>query len=362
MDDDDPLEQLLDQLLDAHDRQQTAAPPKPATERPRRLRPAVIVFAALALLATASAGAALLVEGRRSAPLRARLPHQLLGDRYNLAVSPDLRAGHAGWCVALLDLRTGASVLTNPALCVSQGNQPLIARGGIQVLSPTTGAIGGWLLYAIVRKGVAGLRAPNNVRILPIASPSLPAGWRAAITVATNPSTGVRRTTIATLTPVDRLGRDLPTRTAKPIVVSTRAVNPRRPPRDGCRINARPLPGLRLSKARALSSPVPDSPTTTPTGFLTCYSVSLAFHGSSGTAALLVSAQRPGRRPGALPGAKPLRGNSHVELEVAGEAALAGAPPARLVAKRVGNGWLVIRTAATTDVALALLRDLSAHA
>lgn len=360
MDDDDPLEQLRTELLDAYDRLQVREhPAAPSKAHARRARRGVVGASAIALTVSASVAAAIVIAIRPSAPLSGVLPRQLLGTRYALRITPDLRVGHAGWCVALVDIRTATSVLPNPSTCIGSGRSPLIARGGIQTISPTTGAVDGWLLYAIVDKQVAALKAPDNTRILPVASASLPLGWRAALTISANPKES--HSTIATLTPVDAKGRKLPTRVGTPVVLPARTVDPRRQPTSGCRIDLEYPRGVRVLSARALRDPLPESLPIT-SGFLSCYSLSLDFHGHAGTATLLVASQHPGHQPVALPGAKPLRGHPGVQVAPIGDP---GSPSAsqgqRLLARRVAGAWLLVRTSAPTDVALALLNGLVAR-
>lgn len=358
MDDDDPLKRLLDELLDAHYRLQTVdrtANERRSYSRGRRRRTIAISAAILAL--SASAAAAIVVATRPSAPLSGALPRELFGSRYTLGVTPDLRAGRAGWCVALLDIRTSASVLPNPATCGSTGSGPLIARGGIETLSPTTATVEGWLLYAIVDKSVRALRTPDGMRILPISSGSLPSGWRAAVTVTTKPKTSH---SIATLTPLDASGRQLSTRLANVIVLPTRAIAPSHAPASGCRITVQSLQGLRVLAAHTLRGPLPGSLTAAP-GFLSCYSISLDFRGVPSRAALLVNSQHPGQRPPAITGTTPLRGHPDIEAEPNSVGGTSGAPVQRLVARRVGTSWLVLQTSASTNAAVALLHDLVAR-
>ncbi len=360
MHNDDPLEQLLDELLEAHDRLQSGGTPESASKAtPRRLGRTVVVVSAITLVISTSAVAGILIVTRRSAPLEGALPKQLLGSRYTLTVTPSLRAGDVGWCISLLDIRTGTSVLPTPSTCVSQGHDPLIARGGIEILSPATGGVAGWLLFAIVDQEVAALKAPGGTRILPIASPSLPSNWRAAVTIAGGPSLRTGRATVATLTPIDAGGRVIPTPAAKPVLVPNRPVNARNPPSTGCRITTRRLPGVQLLAARAVIGPLPKS-ISAPPGFLSCYSLTVAYLGRASSVALLVDSEHPGRRPGNLPGTTTLRGAARVQQLPAGAEGSVGASAGRLIAERVRDAWLVVRTSAPTNVALSLLRDLTA--
>jgi hypothetical protein len=362
MDDDDPLEQLLDELLVAHDRLQDreAGEETPAAS-PRHFGRAAIVLSTIVLALSASAAAAILIETRESAPLAGALPHQLLGSRYSLIVTPDLRAGHAAWCIALLDIRTRSSVLPSPTTCVSPQGRPLITRGAIATLSPTTGAISAWLLYAIVTDHVASLRAPGGARILPISRAVLPSDWKAAVTVATAPASKPRRATVANLTPLSAQGKRLTTRTDKPISLATRAVDAAHPPANVCRIEAHGLPQSSLLSARALRDP-PSKSLPVTSGLLSCYSLNLVSRGEHATAAILVDSHDVDRRPPNLPGTRRLRGGRGLWVGTTSlVTASSGTGTGTLLARRQGHAWLVLQTPAALQPAEALLNRLSAQ-
>jgi len=362
----DPLNDLLGELLQAHDRLRLAEQPAVGAAVPRHVfmptrrrrrrhgrRFGALVAAAVALTASAAA-AVVAVLG--SAPLTGRLP-QLLGTRYSLQVSPDLRAGRAGWCVGLLDLRTHQSLLPFGSECVS-GSGPLIARGGLAEISPATGRAGAWLLYAIVNRQVSTLRAPGGTRIRPIASPRLPAGWLAAITIDTHPPR-LGRSAVITLTPLNAGGRPLPAAAGASLALPTRAVPAAQPPARGCRIEARPEPGLRILGARAVRGPVPRA-LPAASGYLSCYSLALDLNERASTAAVLIGTRVPGAAPPAIPGLRRLPDRSGVWVGSLSSAPgpLPG-PVQRLFARRVARGWLVLQSPAPSAAAIALLRHLS---
>lgn len=223
---DDPLQNLLGELLQAHDRlraaeQPAASPPiagvgarvtnagiraRIATAWRLRRRRSLAALSAGALVMTASAAAAVVIATQPSRPFSGPLPPELLGTRYALRVTSRPRADQARWCISLLDLRAHRMVLSGPGACVS-GSGPLIARGGLIVLDPVSGHVHGELLYAIVDRRVAALQAPDGVRIRPISSRELPAGWRAAIIIQTHPVTV--RGHVVTLTPLDAAGKPM---------------------------------------------------------------------------------------------------------------------------------------------------------
>lgn len=315
----------------------------------------MVVVASVTLALSASAATAIVLTSRRSAPLSGRLPGQLLGSRYTLQVTPDLRAGQAGWCITLRDLRSGTSISLGPTQCVT-GQGPLIAHGGYATVSPTTGRVGGWLLYAITTPPIATLRAPDGSRIQPMTSPRLPAGWRAAVTIQTNP----RSHTTATLVPLNRNGGVVDahptadTQTALP----TRTVDPHHPPRVGCRIDAQPLSGLRLLHARAIREAPSRSLQARP-AFLSCYTLTYRRQGRAGTAAILLDGRHAGATPAPIPGTTQLRGHPG---DWGGPATPSGGIPAdvreRLVARRFKDGWLTVESPAATPLVLRLLDRL----
>lgn len=367
----DPLNDLLGELLQAHDRLRLAEQPALGAavprhvfvpvrrrRRPRRHPRRIGAFVAAALALTASAAAAVIaVLG--SAPLSGRLP-QLLGTSYSLQVSPDLRAGRTGWCVGLLDLRTHQSMLPFGSECVS-GSGPLIARGGLAEVSPATGRPRAWLLYAIVNRQAETLRAPGGTRIRPIASPRLPSGWQAAITIDTHPPR-LGRAAVVTLTPLNAAGRPLPTAGGATLALPTRAVPAARPPARGCRIEARPEPGLRILGARAVRGPLPRS-LPAASGYLACYTLAVELHGQASTAAVLIGTRFPAVAPPAIPGLRRLPGRSGVWAGSPSAAPGPGPGPVqRLYARRVVHGWLVLQSPGPSAAAVALIRHLTGSA
>ncbi|MGH2863056.1 MAG: hypothetical protein ACRDLT_16370, partial [Solirubrobacteraceae bacterium] len=331
----------------------------------RGRRRTLAVLSACGLVLAASATAAVLIA-TASRPLAGRLPAELLGKRYALRVTPDLRAGHAGWCVSLLDIDASEAVVPVPAECVS-GEGPLIARGGLAVISPKTGTERGRLLYAIVDRRVAFLRAPGGARILPISSRQLPSGWRAAVTIQSHPAAGSGGSPVE-LTPLGAGGRPLDQRDHVTAGAPTRTVSASHPPAAGCRLRVRTSSWVRLGQERVVAGPLPRSATAV--RFLACSSLSLETGGSVSVVTLLVDAgrpgdpvgpARPGRPVGSIPGLAPLQGHSGTWI---GEARAGGGADTglleRLFVRRAGHAWLVLETPASPTLALALLRHISA--
>jgi hypothetical protein len=210
---DDPVEQLLDELLRAHDRQRAKSKPRrrspsgqPGSKR-WHLRTRIVAVSAAVMTVCASAAAAVVIATNKSAPLKGELPPQLLGSRYALEVTPDRSAGHGSWCISLIAVKTHTPLLGSHPRCVTPGPGPLILRGGVSVISPVTGQFSGFLLYAVVRGDVPGLREPDGQTVEPISDGALPKGWRAAVVIETDPAAtpGIP----ATLTPIDARGNPL---------------------------------------------------------------------------------------------------------------------------------------------------------
>lgn len=369
---DDPLKTLLDELLGAHDGladgsrrgessrgRSEEGPEPPRRALARRWRVAVLV-GALTMIASISVAAALVVETRTSAPLSGRLPRELLGVRYDLQIGPDLMAGQAGWCATLSELGSHQPVSLNTESCdTSQGS--VIAQGGLVAVSAASGAVSGWLLYAVVDQRVAVLLAPDGTRIFPIHQPQLPAGWTAAVTIQANPEKPHGTSTMATLRPLSERGVALPAADLPPTQATqppVRSVNASHPPSTGCAIDGGAVPGIRLQSARVLRGVAPTKPAEVEPDFLSCYSLTFDVHGQPGVAALLLDARHPGRSPQELPNTRPL---PHEPGIVSGPAAenlgFGYMPGARLSAERIPGGWLVVQTAASRILTPAGIRS-----
>ncbi len=305
-------------------------------------------------LSGSAAAAVVVVETQRSAPLNGVLP-QLLGTRYVLRVAPDLTAGYAAWCIALIDIRTQESALAGPPNCVSSDGGPLVSRGGVASLNPSTGAVGAFLLFAIVNERVAALRAPDGARIVPISSKELPAGWRAAVTVETHPSTRPG----GALVPVNSRGGALSTSVRRPVALATRPATRSDPARDACGIETRGLTSVKLRAPRVVIGSLPKALPLRPE-FLSCYSATLNIDGVASTAALLFDSNEPGLA--SIPGSTALRNAPGVTVSPAVSAPSANfVESGRLFSRRVGRARLVVETSAPAAAAVRVLRDLVAR-
>jgi hypothetical protein len=360
MDDHDPLDRLLDELLDAHDRLQTEDQPSRLISKrfPHGLSRRLILISGLVLTLSASAAATIVVGTRTSAPLSGSTPRELLNSHYSIRVAPDLDAGHSGWCIALL---TGqAEALMSPLFgtCVSPTG-PVVLRGSLIVVSAHGGAQTGWLLYAIVRRQVTEILAPGTTLVRPISSPDLPSAWRAAVVIQSNASLGAPIQVAPKLIALDARGQAVTARASKATVIPARDVDPQHPPTTGCSIRVSgAMPELSLQTAQALSVPVPKS-LPVDAGFLACYSLRFKLRGRSGLISQLLDARNTASRPANLPGLRRLKDHPGVWVGV-GVSEGSGASPggSRLFAERRGNSWLVVQTTASASDTLGLLSRL----
>jgi hypothetical protein len=272
----------------------------------RSLRALAAIAAALVVAGSATA-AVVSVTGEDSKPLTGTLPGR--GERYRVALSPNLAAGQIGWCTTIV-VRPGATGRgCGPA---PPADAPLIAGGGL--FSPDRGVV-----WAVVDRRVAAMRLSDGRRIVTSASPAVPEGWRVAVAFTKG---GEPR-----WTPLDAAGRALSTRPndragteqAGTATLATRAVDPRDPPRGRCAI--RVGRSLRAVSERVVTRLPARAPDVGGRPFLSCASAVVYLGRFRYTAAVLVDARRPARR------AAPL-----------------AAPGADLItARRHGPGWLAVR-------------------
>jgi hypothetical protein len=317
----DPFDVLRDHLVAA------AAPAAVRAARRRRWRPLVLLAAALALAGTATATAVLL-SGADSPPLKGRVPgaptDPAVGGirRYAIGVSPDLRAGVAGWC-STVQLRGLKQVVggtgCGPALL---GGYPEIAGGAI-----TTGTTK-ILNYAVLDLRGALVVLPDGRRIVPRADPGLPFGWRAVVAF-----TATQRGAVAApstkLTLLDAGGRALatvPGRPGDPPVRSipslpTTKVDAHHPPARPCAIEHAGLPHLAALDQTIVRGDLTRRVDVADTVFRTCATARFRLDGVRLRAAVVVDARGPAHAPAALP-------RSYV--------------PGQAAARREANSWLIV--------------------
>ncbi len=296
------------------------AAPAPERARPWRQRPRGLAIALVALVVCGSAAAAVVSLTReRSQPLAGR-PPALGGARYRVELRPDLSAGAIGWCATFAIRAAKESTAGTGCGPAAAAADALIAAGGL-------GGRGPGVAYAIVDQRAATVRFGDR-HVVPVAYPTLPAGWRAAVTIVRGEPAIVAE---------DGAGHPLArtelagTRRAGTHALPTRAVNPADPPRHPCALRARALPGLRAISAR-LSAPRPlRTPDVNGRPFLSCATTVFSLDGQRLRAARLLDARAPRRPAALLPGMRAPR-TPHEIVSASG----------RLSAQRAGPGWIVV--------------------
>lgn len=156
---------------------------------------------------------------------------------FDLTLTPDLTAGHAGWCVGITV--NAAGLITGGRQCHRSGppGTTLIAAGGLGG-SPGMG-------YAIVDRAVRQVRLSDGRTFTPARDPGIPAGWRVAMwDVAGQPPT---------FTLHDVGGQQLAPRASTAVPpLPTRRVKAADPPRTRCAIRAEAGSDLSPRRARVL--------------------------------------------------------------------------------------------------------------
>jgi hypothetical protein len=339
---DSPLLDLERELLAAAERR--ALDPVVAQRRLRRWRPLVLIAAALVLSGSATAAVVSLL-GTRSKPLDGSVSHVpgTSGKQfhYSLPVTPDLDAGHTGWC-SFPFVWTGRrpSAGSGGGFCVPSGgggSPVILAAGGMNVS----------LFWMVVQSRVAAVRLPKRKVIIPRSDPRLPADWRAVVSFTEGPIS-------ATL--FDSRGRVIPQPSQRsPAPVATRADNPDRPPRSRCWIRAPRLPGLTRQWSVVATAVPARGAAVSARALFSCARSWFMFNGRSPAvwAAVLVGARDPRRFAPDLPGLRPTgQPGTYVE---------AGGTAGDITARRVGRAWLVVQGGAPQSRAM-LLRALRAGA
>jgi hypothetical protein len=277
----DPFELLKDRLVEA--------------SRPRRrLRP-VWPLAAVLVLGT-SAAAAMTLKAHKSAPVKTA--------RYVVEVMPNLNTGAIGWC--------GSMTLRGVAGghgCGSAGppGSHLMAGGGLVSARSSKG-----VMFAVVDRQVATVVFGSR-RVTPRDDPSVPPGWRVAVT-----SSGGENLVL-----LDENGHRLQENTFRGRDPRGVKVDPDDPPDARCAIRASKLPGLRAVSARLLTD-IKTRPVISP-AYLTCATTVYYLGKWRVRAAVVLNAADPDAP------APPL-------------------PPNRFVsARRAGPGWLVTFSAREQD-------------
>jgi hypothetical protein len=316
----------------------------------RRWPPFALVALALAVSATATAAIVVLVD-RGSAPLSGTVP-SLRALHYDVPLTPDLEAGHAGWCS---DPRFSISGVRSPysggGTCSPsyRPGTPILLAGGEPISNaenllksshtPVTAQQSHTnLFWAIVTSRVAAIRLSPGHVVVARRDDRLPSGWKAVIAFVSG------QTDPVALDSAGRVMREppgggLPT-TAR---ATTRSVEPGSPAASSpCSIHTPRLPDVTASWG-VLASRVPTLGSSVTANVL--FSCARSWYSIKGyteapSAAILLSARDPRRAAPALPGLTPT-GRPGIFLEDGGAAG-------PLLATRVGRAWLVVQGPSTS--------------
>lgn len=372
----DPLVALGDRLYEAAQRAQArTSAQRGSPARLRLSRPLGFVAAGI-LLAGGAASAAVVLNGRPSAPLSGKT---LAGHEYDLQMSPYLRAGEAGWCVSV-SYTAGHRYLGTEDGCAYQlAGRPAIVASSASEPTPR----GSTLNWAITARRVAAVSFAGRV-VRTRTDSRLPSGYRAAVELLP-PGRGARKrvsrglasrsrmlASARSLIPVEALDAH-----GQPIETSAmwRAVKsaaPRRrlgsagsypttpstvfwmPPSDPpglpCSIHSGTLRGpepqwgnvsTRLASIGGLEG----------IAFLPCADTEFYWDRWPLQAAVLLDAAHPGHTPAALPRMQPVTGHPGVFDAL-------GSIQGHLTARRIGDAWLVVQGGSGLGQRLALLSNL----
>lgn len=252
----------------------------------------------------------------RATPQPAPVPPAQL----DVTLTPDLTAGHAGWCVAMA-INTGG-VITGGRQCHRSGppGTTLVAAGGMSG-NPGMG-------YAVVDRAVRQVRLSDGRVLTPERAQGVPAGWRVAKwEVAGRPPT---------FTLHDRGGKEVAPRGSAAVApLPSRRVPAADPPREPCAIRAKAGTNLRPRNARLLERFATLSLITP--SYLSCASTSFRVGGRTLRAAVLLNPRDLDDPAPPLPSRDGLR------------------------VRRVGPGWLVV-SGGTPALRARVLRGLSVTA
>jgi hypothetical protein len=321
--------------------------------RLRRWPPFAVAALALAITAAAAAAIVVLVD-RGPAPLSGTVP-SLRALHYDVALTPDLEAGHAGWCSSPRFAISGvASPDSGGGTCApaDRGGAPIVLAGGEPISNakdllqsthtPVTAEQGNInLFWAIVTPRVAAVRLRPGYVVTTRRDDRLAPGWKAVIAFVSGQINPVA---------LDSDGRVIPEAgSAVPLTrTSSRAYQPdRRAGSTPCSIRA-PRPPWVTASWQVVATGVPALGSAVAANVLfSCARSWYSIKGSSEapSAAVLLSARHPQGAAPTLPGLKPT-GHPGIFTEDGGAAG-------PILARRVGRAWLVVQGASiSADTAL----------
>jgi hypothetical protein len=315
----------------------------------RRSRPGRLLFG-LAVVSAAAASAATLLDSN-SLPLSGAIRSN---QRYRITIAPWLDAGVAGWCVADRVFDSSHRFLEGGSNCSSS------ARAGSPLVVTS---YGGPVATVITAPGVAAVKVSHGPTILTRADTHLPFGFRAAV-FRSKRSYSVNGG-LPALTALDAHGRTMPggvsPRSSLPTLVwarpgeraevssalasfphhGTQAAHAA--PRRGCVTAAAAGSGLVALGGVDVTEIVAER-SISGGAFLDCSDTLYRGEGSVAMVSVLLDAKHPSSRPAALPDSRPVR--AAAGLYTAATPLLPGTQ--RTTARRVGDAWLVARSATLT--------------
>jgi hypothetical protein len=326
----------------------------------RGRRPGLLALVG-ALVLTGSAAGAVLLSAEHSRALSGVVPPydargniSMAGAHYHIAIAPSLQAGTIGWCNLITfehvrglrggGLGGGSCGTGTPAV-----GSPLFAPDG---------GSGGGVWYVLTSPQVAAVRVAGGPTILTRAESQLPYGYRAA--VAELPRRVFTRN-FPRLTALDARGEAIPGGAYEhPPQEPTRFWSYPHAPADGvCSLTARDGSDVRVKRGASLTSVVPD-PGIIGHAFLSCLDVEVVAGGAELEAAVLLDAGHPGAtRPAALPDMRPVPGAPGFFSRSSAEIGLATDRRMNLLARRVGDAWLVLSGADGAHQGVRTLRALT---
>ena len=311
----------------------------------RRWSPLALAALVLAIGATAAAGIAVLVD-RGSAPLSGSVP-SLRALHYDVPLTPDLEAGHAGWCS---DPRFSISGVRSPysggGTCAPsyRPGTPILLAGGEPVSNaanllksshtPATAQQGHInLFWAIVTSRVAALRLSPGHVVTARPGKRLPSGWKAVVAFVSGQIDPVALDSAGHVIR-EPSGGGLPTTTR----ANARSVKPGSPTSSSpCSIHTPRIPDVTASWGFSQHGCRRWAPSVTGNVLFSCarswYSVK--GYTEAPSAAILLNARDPRRAAPALPGLRP--------TARAGVFSEDGGADGPLLATRVGRAWLVVQ-------------------
>lgn len=302
---------------------------------------------AVIVLGGGSTAAALALLNTNSAPLTGSVPKLAPRLRYDIPLMPDLEPGNAGWCSYPTFAITGRVDDTGAGTCspAAPPGAPVILGGGESIANeqvflrearhPLNLADHGLsLVWLVVSSRVAAVRIDEQEVVTSRPDPRLPAGWRAVVAFTRMPLSQIQPV------PLDQRGSPLPGSRAMHVISAgalspTESYTPGSGRPDACsigRVHIAEVVGqweVVATRTPALGAAV------APNTLFSCARSWFEIRGQSepASAAYLLNAQDPKRTAPPLPGLAPTK-----------RAGVFSNPPAQLLAKRVGVGWLVVQS------------------